>query len=41
VYGKVVLPDADVIAELDARGDVFRTDVADAVFATDRVAAEE
>jgi len=31
-YGnnQVVLPDADVIAELDARGDVFRTDINDA-----------
>jgi competence protein ComEC len=25
-YGSVTLPDADVIAELDARGDLFRTD---------------
>lgn len=28
-YGNVVLPDDDVIAELDALGDVFRTDVDD------------
>jgi beta-lactamase superfamily II metal-dependent hydrolase len=28
-YGGVALPDADVIGELDARGDVFRTDVDD------------
>jgi competence protein ComEC len=33
-YGSVVLPDADVIAELDARGDVVRTDTADATCAT-------
>jgi hypothetical protein len=33
-YGSVVLPDADVIAELDAHGDVFRTDVDDAACAT-------
>ena len=35
-YGtnQIVLPDADVIAELDARGDVFRTNVADAMCAT-------
>lgn len=32
-YGNVVLPDDDVIAELDARGDVFRTDVDDAACA--------
>jgi hypothetical protein len=29
-YSGVVLPDADVIAELDSRGDVFRTDTDDA-----------
>ena len=32
-YGTVVLPDADVIAELEARGEVFRTDVEDAACA--------
>ena len=33
-YGSVTLPDADVIAELTARGTVFRTDTADAACAT-------
>jgi hypothetical protein len=28
-YGGVVLPDADVIAELEARGQLFRTDLDD------------
>jgi hypothetical protein len=32
-YSGVVLPDADVIAELEARGQVFRTDVNDAACA--------
>jgi hypothetical protein len=34
-YGSVVLPDADVIAELTARGQVFRTDDADPACAMD------
>ena len=29
-YGSAVLPDAEVIAELEARGQLFRTDVDDA-----------
>jgi len=29
-YGTVTLPDQDIVAELSARGTVFRTDVADA-----------
>jgi hypothetical protein len=33
-YGTVVLPDADVVSELAARGTVFRTDAADGVCAT-------
>jgi competence protein ComEC len=33
-YGSVTLPDADVIAELTARGTVFRTDTADAACTT-------
>jgi hypothetical protein len=28
-YGSVVLPDADIIAELPSRGQVFRTDTND------------
>ena len=32
-YSGVVLPDADVIAELEARGQLFRTDVDDAACA--------
>jgi competence protein ComEC len=34
-YGSVVLPDAIVITELDARGDIYRTDRDDAACATD------
>jgi hypothetical protein len=29
-YGSVVLPDADIVAELQSRGQVFRTDTNDA-----------
>ena len=32
-YGSVVLPDPDIVAELEARGQVFRTDVDDAACA--------
>ena len=32
-YGSVTLPDAEVIAELDSRGQVFRTDISDAACA--------
>jgi len=37
-YCSIVLPDADVIAQLDARGDVIGTDVDDAACETDLVA---
>ena len=34
--GSVVLPDADIVAELEARGQLFRTDVDDAACAANR-----
>lgn len=34
-YGSVVLPDAIVVTELDARGDLFRTDLNDSACAND------